>query len=58
MKKSAIILIFVALVIAVAWFVWFRSAAPQEEEAKPATEVPVHVGKITRTTLRAPRTRG
>jgi len=52
MKKSAIILSFVVLVIALAWFVWFKPAAPQEEEAKPATEVPVHVGKIMRATLR------
>lgn len=52
MKKLVLVLIFVAGVLALGWFVWFKPAAPEAAEAMPATEVAVHVGKITRTTLR------
>lgn len=52
MKKLVLVLIFATGVLALGWFVWFRPAAPEAAEAKPATEVAVHVGKIKRTTLR------
>ena len=52
MKKSGLIIIFTAVVGGLVWFVWFKPAKPEEAEKQPVTDVPVHVGKITRTTLR------
>ena len=52
MKKSAITAIGVAVVTGLAWLIWFKPAKHEEEAAKPATEVPVQVAKIVRTTLR------
>jgi membrane fusion protein, multidrug efflux system len=52
MKKPVIIAIAVAVVAGLAWFIWFQPAKPEEGAAKPATEVPVQVAKIVRTTLR------
>ena len=52
MKKPAIITIFFAVVAGLVWLIWFKPAIHEEEEAKPATEVPVQVARIVRTTLR------
>jgi len=52
MKKTVFISIFLAAVAGLAWLVWFKPAKPEEPEKKPDTEVPVHVGKIKRVTLR------
>jgi RND family efflux transporter MFP subunit len=52
MKKPVIIAIAVAVVAGLAWLIWFKPAKHVEEAAKPATEVPVQVTKIVRTTLR------
>jgi membrane fusion protein, multidrug efflux system len=52
MKKFAFVLVLVAFV-AVVWFAWLKPAGDDETEMEPATEVAVHVGKITRATLRA-----
>jgi len=51
MKKLLALIALVALLV-FAWFVWFKPAVHEEAEAAPETEVPVHVGKIGRTTLR------
>jgi RND family efflux transporter MFP subunit len=52
MKKPAIITVIVVGVLGLAWLVWFNPAKHEEEATKPATEVPVQVAKIVRTTLR------
>jgi len=52
MKKTVFIIVFLAAVAGLAWLVWFKPAKPEEAEKKPDTEVPVHVGKIKRVTLR------
>jgi multidrug efflux pump subunit AcrA (membrane-fusion protein) len=52
MKKTIFIIVFLAAVAGLAWLVWFKPAKPEEAEKKPETEVPVHVGKIKRVTLR------
>jgi RND family efflux transporter MFP subunit len=52
MKKTVSILIALGAVTGLAWLVWFKPAAHEEDEKKPDTEVAVHVGKITRSTLR------
>jgi membrane fusion protein (multidrug efflux system) len=53
MKKFGLIIIVIAAVAGLVWSIWFKKSPRVEEEAKPDTEVPVHVGKITRATLRA-----
>ena len=52
MKKTVYIIIALAAVAGLAWLVWFKPAKHEEEEKKPDTEVAVHVGKITKATLR------
>ena len=52
MKKPAIISIFVAVIVGLIGLIWFKPAKHEDEQAKPATEVPVQVAKIVRTTLR------
>jgi membrane fusion protein (multidrug efflux system) len=52
MKKPLIIAIALAVVAGLAWLIWFQPAKPEAEAVKPATEVPVQVAKIVRTTLR------
>jgi len=52
MKKPVIILLFVVVIVGLVWLIWFKPAKPEEEQAKPDTEVPVQVAKIVRTTLR------
>ncbi len=52
MKKTALIVICLAVVVGLVWLVWFKPARPEEPEKKADTEVPVHIGKITRATLR------
>ena len=51
-RTRILALIFLAVVAGLAWLVWFKPAKPEEPEKQPETEVPVHVGKITRATLR------
>ena len=53
MKKLFIIILFMGLSAGLTWFVWFRPAKAPEEEKKPEAEVPVHIAKITRATLRS-----
>lgn len=52
MKKLLSLLIPAVALIAVAMLIWNRLAEPEQDQATPATDVPVHVGKIIRTTLR------
>jgi membrane fusion protein, multidrug efflux system len=52
MKKLALIVGFVAVAGGLAWLIWLKPDSHEAEEARSATEVPVHIGKITRTTLR------
>lgn len=49
MNRILIIVVAVAVLIG---FIWFGLAGPDMEEASPASDVPVHVAKIVRTTLR------
>lgn len=51
MKKFAFLLVVVGL-IGAAWFVLVGPGDEEMSETEPATEVAVHVGKITRATLR------
>lgn len=53
MKKFALIVVVAAVVIAMAWLVWLKPPGQEGAEAEAVTEVAVHVGKITRATLRA-----
>ncbi len=53
MKKFIFILIFFVVLGGMTWLVWFRPVKEPGEEKKPEAEVPVHVAKITRTTLRS-----
>lgn len=50
-KKLAVLLVLAAVLGGLVWLVWFKPPTAPEEEAAPPTEVAVHVGKITRTTL-------
>jgi RND family efflux transporter MFP subunit len=52
MKKSIFVIVFLALAGGLAWLVWFMPVKHEEGEKKPETEVPVHVAKIQRATLR------
>ncbi len=53
MKKLLLTIVFLAVASGLIWLAWFNHAAPEEEaEHGPPTDVPVHVAKITRTTLR------
>jgi membrane fusion protein, multidrug efflux system len=52
MKKFILIVIFIAAVSGLVWLIWFKPAKNAEGEEKVATEVAVHVGKITRATMR------
>ena len=52
MKKPVFIIIVLTAAAGLAWLVWFKPAKHEEEEKKPDTEVAVHVGKITKATLR------
>lgn len=51
MKKFTVILTSAAVLIGLAWYIWFKPAPQQPEAAPLETEVPVHVDRITRTTL-------
>jgi RND family efflux transporter MFP subunit len=53
MKKSVVFPVLVVAVIGMAWLIWFTRSGQEESEALPGTEVAVHVGNITRATLRA-----
>jgi membrane fusion protein (multidrug efflux system) len=53
MKKFILIVLFLAISGVMTWLVWFRPAEQPGEEKKPEAEVPVHVGTITRSTLRS-----
>jgi membrane fusion protein (multidrug efflux system) len=52
MKKLVVFLSFIGVSAFLIWLVWFRPVKAPEEEKKPEAEVPVHVGKVNRTTLR------
>ena len=52
MKRSLYIIVPVVILAALVWLVRARSGKPEEDDGAPATEVAVHVGKITRATLR------
>lgn len=52
MKKLLPGFVFFLLAGGLAWYVWFKPVKRETEEAKPPTDVPVHVGKIVRRTLR------
>lgn len=51
MKKFLVIILLLGVSVGLTWLVWFRPVKAPEEEKKPEAEVPVHVGKIIRTTL-------
>lgn len=51
MKRLPLIIVVVAVLIGVGWFAW-NEPGTDADGASPATEVPVHVGEIIRTTLR------
>lgn len=53
MKKLIFIVIFLAVAGGMTWLVWFRPVKEPGEEKKPEADVPVHVAKITRATLRS-----
>jgi RND family efflux transporter MFP subunit len=52
MKKPVLIVILIAVISGLVWVVWLKPGRHEEEAAQVTTEVPVHVGKITRATLR------
>lgn len=52
MKRFSVVLVAAAL-IGLAWLNWLNPAGTDAPEMAPETEVAVHVGKITRATLRA-----
>jgi membrane fusion protein (multidrug efflux system) len=52
MKRIVVLIICLGAVAGLAWLVWFKRAKPEEPEKPPNTDVPVHVAKITRATLR------
>ena len=52
MKKLVVVIALLAVFGGLTWLVWFRPVKAPEEEKKPEAEVPVHVGKVTRATLR------
>src|SRR2546425_8744527 len=52
MKKPSLIALFLAAAAGLICLVWFVPVSHEEEEKKPETEVPVHVGKLRRATLR------
>jgi membrane fusion protein (multidrug efflux system) len=53
MKKFIFIIVFLAIAGAMTWLVWLRPVPQPAEEAKPEANVPVHVGNISRVTLRS-----
>src|SRR5205809_7147385 len=52
MKKVVVLIVFLGVSAGLTWLVWFRPVKTPEEDKKPEAEVPVHVAKITRGTLR------
>jgi membrane fusion protein, multidrug efflux system len=52
MKKSLYALPLAAILAALVWLVWLRPGKPLEDDSAPPTEVAVHVGKVSRATLR------
>ena len=53
MNKFLFLILFIGVSAALTWLVWFRPVKAAEEEKKPEAEVPVHVGKIIKTTLKS-----
>ena len=53
MKKFVFLTLFLGVSAGLTWIVWFRPVIPIEEEKKPEAQVPVHVARITRATLRS-----
>ena len=52
MKKLLFVVVFLSMAAVMTWLVWIRPATQPGEEKKPDADVPVHVTKITRNTLR------
>jgi RND family efflux transporter MFP subunit len=52
MRKYALVLV-LAVAIGASWLAWINHAGDEGSDAAQSTEVAVHVGKITRATLRA-----
>ena len=52
MKKLLAFIFVLGIVAGLAWLVWFRPLKPGEAETPSNPDVPVHVGKIARATLR------
>lgn len=52
MKKIALILVFSAVAISSSWLIWLQSAGEEAVQTNLVTKVAVHVGQISRTTLR------
>jgi membrane fusion protein (multidrug efflux system) len=53
MKRTLLTITVIAALAGLVWLAWFKFARHEQEEPKVETEVAVHVGKITRATLRA-----
>ena len=51
MKNFVYFIIPAVVLVVVVWFIWFKPAAMGPEETAPVTDVPVHVGRIIRTSL-------
>ena len=52
MKKFLALILVLGIVAALVWLVWIRPIKSEETETPANPNVPVHVGKITRATLR------
>ena len=52
MKKFVVIVLFLGVSAGLTWLVWFRPVKMDEEDKKPEAQVPVHVAKVSRATLR------
>jgi membrane fusion protein, multidrug efflux system len=53
MKRLIFIVVFLAISGGLTWLIWFRPKVEPGEEKKPEADVPVHVAKISRATLRS-----
>lgn len=53
MKNPAVLLVSSAVLIGLVWYIWFKPVPEQSEAAPLETEVPVHVSKIIRTSMRS-----
>ena len=53
MKKTVFFIVFLAALVGLTWHIWHLGPKSEPPETNPPVEVPVHVGKIMRATLRA-----